>query len=339
MRVRDMGRLAMAAPTILSGHKSFVGHPVIGDQALNAAGLHRWRVATAAALSQRRRRAIARRIAPQDAAALDRDGFVMKRDYLPTEEFHAIRDAVFAGSLPAREMRQGAAVTRMTPISAPALASLRAMAARREIADLMGYAAGRSGSPAFFLQTVITDPAKGAPDPQTALHADTFHPTAKLWWFLTDVGEDDGPFVFVPGGHALTPARLAWEHAQSLTAAADGKRHHALGSFRISPDGLAELGYGAPKRIAVPANTLVIANTYGFHNRAPSERPTLRVELHGYLRRNPFMPWNGLDPSGLIGQRKIDAFFWWLDMRGRLFGKSSIWKDVGPTRVDGPALS
>ena len=48
------------------------------------------------------------------------------------------------------------------------------------------------------------------------LHADTFHPTAKFWLFLDDVGIEDGPFAYVPGSHKLTPERLAWEHEQAL---------------------------------------------------------------------------------------------------------------------------
>ena len=46
----------------------------------------------------------------------------------------------------------------------------------------------------------------GPPDPQTALHADTFHPTVKAWLFLTDVAADAGPFTYVPGSHRLTPS-------------------------------------------------------------------------------------------------------------------------------------
>src|ERR1700694_3362140 len=55
----------------------------------------------------------------------------------------------------------------------------------------------------------------GPPDPQTALHADTFHPTVKAWLFLTDVAADAGPFTYVPGSHRLTPERLPLEMRSS----------------------------------------------------------------------------------------------------------------------------
>lgn len=327
---------AAQATAILGTEKSFFGNPVIGDPGLNARGLHRWRVSTAAALAERRRRRLAARIAPEDAAALDRDGFVVKPDFLDAESFAALRAAVFGTPRAARERRQGQTVTRAVPLGAAGLGPLRALARRPEITALMGYAAGRAGAPAFFLQAVIATPSKKRTDPQTALHADTFHPTAKLWYFLTDVGEEDGPFVIVPGGHRLTPERLAWEHEQSLTARSDPRRHHALGSFRIDPEALAALGYPPPRPVTVKANTLVVANTYGFHNRAPSKRPTTRVALFGALRRNPFMPWNGFDPAGLAGPYQLDVAFGFLSLRERLGGKPPIDKPVPPVLIDGP---
>jgi hypothetical protein len=325
---------------VFGADKSFADNPILGSRRLNRLGLHRARVSLAAALAARRRAALARLLPAADRAAFDADGFVVKPDFLPPEAFAALRAAVFGAAHPAREMRQGETVTRMTPLSSPGLAPARAVAARPDLATLMGYAAGRSGAPVMFVQTVIARPGRGGADPQTALHADTFHPTAKLWLFLTNVGPRDGPFVFAPGSHRLTAARLEWEQAQSLTARADPRRHHALGSFRIDEGDLAALGYGAPRAMTVRANTLIVADTYGFHRRSPSLRPTTRVEIHGYLRRNPFAPWNGLDPAGLPGVagRQLDLFFRWQDLRRSLLRRPSIWRDGGPVAVDGPPL-
>ena len=105
----------------------------------------------------------------------------------------------------------------------------------------------------------------------------------------------------------MTPARLDWEHKQSMTAHSHANKHHAHGSFRISDDEIRELGYPEPTHIAVPANTLVVADTHGFHARAVSEKPTVRLSLYGSLRRNPFVPWSGLDPFSLPGLRDRQA--------------------------------
>ena len=69
---------------------------------------------------------------------------------------------------------------------------------------------------------------KAKPDPQTDLHIDTFHPTVKAFYFLTDVADDEGPFVYVPGSHRLTDARF---HAH-LSPFAKSPNRSALQSKR-----------------------------------------------------------------------------------------------------------
>ena len=66
---------------------------------------------------------------------------------------------------------------------------------------------------------------------QRALHRDTFHSAIKLWLFLEDVTDADGPFEYVPGSHRMTRARYHWEHRKARVAA--DKR--LGGSFRIDP--------------------------------------------------------------------------------------------------------
>ncbi len=336
---------ASAALGVMGTAKSFKQNPILGDPALNRRGLHRERVRLAARMAAARRARLARRLAPEDVAAFDRDGYVLKRDWLPAEAFDAVRRLAFETPAPAREMRQGRTVTRHTPLGPALLArcpSLALAIRNPDLDRLFGYVAGRAGAPVYMLQTVLAGaPEAGQADPQTDLHADTFHATAKLWLFLTDVGEDDGPFAFVPGSHRLTAERLAWEHRQSLTAAEDPRRHHALGSFRARPEDLEEMGLPAPIRVAVPANTLVIADTFGFHGRSPSPRATTRVEIHGHLRRPPFPPWNGLDPLGVPGVRgrQLEIYFRYLDWREKRSGKRGVWRDVGEvTAADGPSV-
>ena len=56
------------------------------------------------------------------------------------------------------------------------------------------------------------------------------------------------------------------------------------------------MGLPKPDVFAVPANTLVVADTFGFHARGPSAGRSLRVEIWAYGRRSPFVPWTGFDP-------------------------------------------
>jgi len=190
------------------------------------------------------------------------------------------------------------------------------------------------------VQTILSHVREAAPDPQTDLHIDTFHPTVKAFYFLTDVKADEGPFVYVPGSHRLTEKRLVWEYKQSVGAATSGDRLASRGSLRATAAEVAAMGFSPPRAFAVPANTLVVADTVGFHARGLSVRPSVRVEIWTYGRRNPFLPWTGLDLFSLpgIAERRI-PLLWrardFLDRRG-LMGQP--WKDVGRVRPQDPPV-
>ncbi|GGB50282.1 hypothetical protein GCM10011316_23000 [Roseibium aquae] len=310
-------------------------NPFLGSERLNAWGLHRKRVRLAARMAAHRRKLLGRALRPEDQAFFDENGYVLVRDFLPAETYAQLKEEVFGQPLPCREMRQGQAVTRMTPLPPDVLKknpALKSAVHDPRALGLIRYAAAQGGVPISFLQTVIVDP-HGQPekDPQSDVHADTFHATSKAWLFLQDVGEDDGPFCFVPGSHKLTPERLEWEYQCSLTAARDPRSHHASGSFRIRPDELEALGLPQPKRMVVPENTLIVADTYAFHGRTPSPKPTIRSEVHWHMRRNPFLPWTGLDVKALPGvkDRALPLALAAEDFMERRGGRGSVWRPVG----------
>ncbi|MCA1242292.1 phytanoyl-CoA dioxygenase family protein [Stappia stellulata] len=326
---------------IAGTQKSLRKNPVLGSPYLNRLGLHRARVKLAARMAAARRARLAAGLSDADRRAFDDNGYFLTKDFLPRDDFEALRKAAFERRFEAREMRQGPTVTRMVPLPPAVLARHPAIARTlrdpRALAQIR-YAASQGGEPLGFFQTVIAAPSK-AVDPQTNVHSDTFHATSKAWLFLQDVGEDDGPFCFVPGSHRLTPERLDWQHACSLSAAADRDSHHASGSFRVRPEDLSALGLPAPVRMTVPANTLIVADTFAFHGRAPSDRPTLRCELHWHMRRNPFLPWTGLDPKSLPGLRgrELELFMALSDAKEKYLKKRHIWRPVGEVAVNAPA--
>ena len=319
---------------LASGAKSFRDNKVLGSPALNQRGLHARRIALAHRMAWSRRARLAGLVSAEDRTAFDKDGFVLKRDFLPPAEFAALRAEVLGHASPAREMVQGDTITRRIALDRDALAALpgaAAVLARADLRGLVRYVGASNQEPLYYVQTILSHVKDAAPDPQTELHADTFHPTVKAWLFLTDVAEDEGPFVYVPGSHRMTPERLAWERETSINAAEARDTYSARGSFRIRPEELARLKLPPPKAFAVPANTLVVADTVGFHARGLSVRPSRRVEIWAYGRRNPFLPWTGLDALSLpgIAERRIPAIWRWFDLRERLGLRGNPWRRAG----------
>jgi len=342
MRVGAFLVSALKAPlwvaAIPTGAKSFVGNPVIGSARLNRWGLHVARIRVAAALGRWRRRWLGRHVAADQRAAFARDGFVVLPDFLPAADFERLRAEMLDAPWDAHEMRQGSTVTRRVLLDSGPLRQSKPVLAgflrSKPVLSLLRYIASRGGEPAFSIQCIIANAQGRADDPQCVVHADTFHSTAKAWFFLHDVGADAGPFLYVPGSHVVTPQRLAWEREQSLSARGHQWRDHAEGSFRISAEDLQRLGLPAPKSIAVHANTLIVADTFGFHGRTPSPVATRRIEIYGSLRRNPFAPWTGLDPLSLPGiKTRLGSALVVLD---RLGIARMPWRPVGRVRLDAP---
>ena len=344
MRFTDVLKAPLWTLALATGAKSFRDNKVLGSPRLNRLGLHGKRVALAHRMAESRRRRLAALVVPGDRAAFDRDGFVLKPDYLPAEAFARLKDSILGFSGPTREMIQGDTVTRRIALDGKALAALpeaRALIARPDWRALTRYAGSFDQEPLYYVQTILSQVRPAQPDPQTNFHADTFHPSLKAWLFLTDVAEDEGPFRYVPGSHILTPERLAWERATSIRAAEATDKYSAKGSFRVSENDLPALKLPPPKTFAVKANTLVVADTVGFHARGFSARPSRRVEIWAYGRRNPFLPWTGFDPLSLpgIAEARIPLMWRSLDTLERMKVRGNPWRDVGLKRpLDDPGL-
>jgi hypothetical protein len=318
---------------VFTSAKSFQDNDILGSERLNRRGLHAWRAALAQRMADRRRTRLAGLVSAEDRDAFRRDGFVLKRDFLKPDLFRALVDEIEAYEAPTREMKQGDAVTRriaLDPVALKRLPACAALVRLPEFQNLLRYVASYDMDSIIYVQTIFAHVSPSAADPQTALHADCFHASMKAWLFLHDVEEDLGPFVFVPGSHRQTPRRLAWEKRMSVRASGLD-RMSARGSFRIQPGDLKRMRLPEPQSFAVPANTLVVADTSGFHARGASARPSVRGEIWAYGRRNPFLPWTGFDLWSLPFLRGRQAPLFWkaLDLQERLGLGRSAWRDAG----------
>lgn len=317
---------------ILTGAKSFLDNPLLGSRRLNRRGLHTARVVLADRLCQWRRGRLARKVNPEWRAAFDRDGFVVIPEIVPPDAFPVLREAILSYEGEAREMQQGDAITRrmaIDPAMLEAIPELQELLRRPDIVALFHYVASYRITPLHYVQTILSKVGGLEGDPQEALHADTFHASLKSWLFLNPVAVADGPFTYVPGSHRLTPARVAWERQRSLADPRMIDRLSARGSPRVAPDELTAMNLPAARPVTVEANTLVVADTVGFHARGPSEVSGERVEIWSYARRNPFIPWLGGDMFSLpgIAERRIFAVWALRDRMEKFIGQP--WKPVG----------
>ncbi|MFA1676577.1 phytanoyl-CoA dioxygenase family protein [Rhizobium mongolense] len=324
--------LPVYALQIITGEKRFIENPLLGSEKLNRKGLHIWRVRTAAKIVELRRRRLQHLIPQNERTFFAENGYIERRNFLAPEMFAQLRSEVEALRAPAREMTQGKAVTRRTSLTPEVLKNypaIRALVDSNAWSDPLRYVGGFKAEPVISIQTIFgteTEEGKGK-DPQTDLHMDTFHSTVKAWFFLYDVPKDEGPFTYVAGSHKLTKRRLAWHKRKSILASMRGDN----GSFRIPENQLHLLRLPEPTKFAVPANTLVVGDTFGFHARGKSVRPSVRVEIYASQRPNPFLPFVGLDAAFLpfVKGRK-EVIGWFIeDCLVRLGLRRQIWKDIG----------
>ncbi len=216
--------------------------------------------------------------------ALTRDGVASIPDFLPAEVFQAIsreftsaREAGLLVTAPCVEdngviedlvsvgkHRQHFPVTHST------------FRENQSLRDLVGDIIGRTPDTTSLIISVMrqslepTTPARMIGS--NYIHADIHFPSVKAWLYLNDIDESNGAFIFAPGSHRLTLGRLAYEYEASVRVAkakTGGAIRSAVpyGLVRIPrADQLRQMGI-REKSFVGKANTLVVANTMGFHRR------------------------------------------------------------------------
>mgnify|MGYP006114411301 CR=1 FL=1 len=134
-----------------------------------------------------------------------------------------------------------------------------------------------------WFDTIYYDDQQKVASSQSQLHSDTFFNTHKVWFFIEPVNLEDGPLYFVPGTNQLSLKRLIFDYKKSIHF--DELTDY---SFRVEPKDRTFLGC-IEKAITCPENTLVIANTRGFHRRGKAKGGHTRRQIHFCIRtNNPF---------------------------------------------------
>ncbi len=142
----------------------------------------------------------------------------------------------------------------------------------------------------------------GAPDNdvENLLHADLHTPTAKAFYYLNDVDETNGAFVYAKGTHKLSFGRLKHEYDLSVRTAKLKRGDTDIPDHLVEARGpnkrniiaeryLREMGV-VETQICRKANSLVIANNLGFHRRGEftGGRPRETIQINFRNLERPF---------------------------------------------------
>lgn len=325
---------------IFFGEKSFEKNHLLKDVNLNEWGLHQKRVAWVHQLANRRRKKLEKYIKSADAEFFYMHGYIVKENFLTESEFNALQTEIVAHSFDTREMLQGNTVTRRMSLDIKELQLTQKISGflkQAEWNQLINFVASFKVQPMNYIQVIFSKINQDQPDPQTNFHSDTFFSSAKAWLFLTDVDESTGPFMYVPGSHRVDEKRLAWEQykATQICTKQSTDVLSRRGSFRISREELKTFGFAEPVKFNVKANTLLIADTFGFHARGESEKPAIRAEIWAYARRNPMIPFTFGHYLALpwVKDRAVSLYWKALDMMESRQIKRSPWRKVGRKKV------
>ncbi len=310
--------------------KSFKSNPIIGSKVLNMMGLHVVRLVVSHGIMRFRMFCLSWDIPTELKKEYYEKGYILLEGVLSDEEYHLVVEEAKELRSEIRECIQGNTLTQRIHLdkeNAGQTKAIQRLLSRNDIVKLFKFTAGKNHRPISHLQVIKSNYVKGEHDPQKNLHSDTFHPTMKYWYFLQDVKYNMAPFTYVVGSNKLTFNRLKWEYKKSITMDQEESDYSKNGSFRVEESEFEALGLGQPKSVYVPQNTLVIVNTFGFHRRGDTDKRSIRDEIWGISRTNPFNPcvgfdldiFHALDNWGLKKLRQIK------DKQAKNQGKHSAW--------------
>lgn len=293
MKQNSLWRYPVWLLEIFTEAKSFEANPIIGNRLLNRLGLHVLRLLLAHSLTGIRRFILGWFIPSDVRKEFRRTGFILIENALDETLFETLQREGEGNWPEVRYFVQGDTTTEFVYLDTQrqqALPACQSLGKNRHLNALMNYVAACGLRPWMdFLKVVNTGGAREG-DPQKYFHSDTFHPTMKAWLFLEDVTPDKGPFEYIQGSNSLNWQRIKWEYQQSLGVKETGAQYARRGSLRVDKDKALKMGYGPVKSFSVKQNTLIIADTFGFHRRGEAAPNTTRLSMAFSNRINPFLP-------------------------------------------------
>jgi hypothetical protein len=270
-------------PSVTEVRRVFTDAKIVESRTLNRAGAQPFREVLARFLYKLR-------AGSRDPllAELSRTGIVVCEDFLPPAAFAAMQaeaDDYINVTDPTWLIRCGTTEVRRHSLTSvdserfPELAHWRAdqrMTALAAAAERRAYPRPYDGA-AVVERLTLGDYSE--PDDDASLHVDTFFTTHKMWLYLDDVATRNAAFVYVPGSHVLDPVRLRHDYRESTRTNRKSRR--------VTDDEVRRRGLHR-RVVECRRNTLVLANTCGYHCRSLGEAGASRRALHKEFRFNPF---------------------------------------------------
>lgn len=131
-------------------------------------------------------------------------------------------------------------------------------------------------------------------DEQRNLHSDSPYPKFKCWIYINDINENNGAFQYVEYSNKITDKMLDFYYNFSNLQRTDPNfinhtehgKNGKIGSPRLFINNinnenliLKEMNLKPPISLNYPKNTLIIANTFGFHKRGFCKEKNRRIML------------------------------------------------------------
>lgn len=117
----------------------------------------------------------------------------------------------------------------------------------------------------------LEESVAGTTDNNQYFHRDKYYPQLKFWYFIDDLKYGDGCFEYVKGSNRLSLKKILYEYV-----------------FSIKPEKVYIKKDLAHEKLIPRKNTLVVADTNGFHRRGFFKKGSKRRAIHGVVDIFPF---------------------------------------------------
>jgi hypothetical protein len=278
--------------------KIYSEEKIINNYDMNKKGLHIYRIILAKRIEEYRRRKYSFQNEYTDT--WENDGIIIIPDFLEHTEYSSIKNLADQKIKDSEKFYLD-------------------LSSNKKFQEIVSMAAAAPSNISSLGSERIEFDVIDTEEEQYNLHSDTFQPCVKVFYYINEIKEDEGPFCFVKGSTKVdNPKLLKWLYDASCISLDDssdllyeilpaklgvssvdtwGKNESTTFSPRLGRNvgddilnqRLNNMDLPIIQPIIGKGNTLVIANTSGFHRRGRAKQGVIRTTLRSGQRFNPFI--------------------------------------------------